>query len=176
MADDDRTTIQKLRALIDHPRTGEAERAVARRMLDRARQKTSPPAPRVAGVPHLDPRDPWAQMHALFDHLTAAAEAQRVQQERIRKERRATPEARRVRSEASRRGWAARKAREEAEAEARAAEDAREDEYYRLVGGGPWCDGLDVHPVMGEVECRRPPHAGGDCDDMRGHTWPHYDD
>lgn len=102
---------------------------------------------------------------SVFEQIAAAAVRHHTEQERLRKERRSTPEARRRRSDAAHQGWESRRAREKAEQDA----EARKERHYPT---GPTCDGMDTHPVAGEIFCALDPDHNGDCDDMNGLTWP----
>jgi hypothetical protein len=112
------------------------------------------------------PRDEMTDAFELARRLVAVFAAAERRRTEDRQAARRTPEARAKRSEAARLGWETRWAREAREAKA----DAEAD-WRPAVPPGPHCLALDHDSTGREVHCLLPPHDGGECDDLNGHTW-----
>lgn len=117
-----------------------------------------------------DPTDEYSAIFGAFERVAATLTQLDAEQQRLRRERRNSPEARARRSEAAKRGWQNRRERE-------TAEDAADLDRYRPAPTGPTCDAMDIQPATGvEVSCERAPRHEGDCDDGTGHVWDHEPD
>lgn len=79
-----------------------------------------------------------------------------------------SPEARRKRRERSLKAAATVRARRTAAEQLEAEREAREPK-------GPTCDAMDIIMDAQETLCIRPPHDGGDHEDIDGHVWPYED-
>ncbi|WP_428957885.1 hypothetical protein [Streptomyces sp. cg35] len=93
-----------------------------------------------------------------------------------RKARFNSPEAKAARSEAARKDAATRKRNRAAEQALLEAEEAIEQERWEREPKGPTCGAMDVVMDAQEVFCARPPHTGGDHEDIDGHTWAYEED